>query len=165
MLRAVHHALAHQFLPDESNGSHFDAERRRDVSRAVRAGAKFRHGAHVILFAWSQSIQAHPEEPLVESSKRCDRRALDIVGHDGRFRRNVPRACAPLLEKVRVTVRSLDDRGERSRFDVGALATQRLTNRTLGICALFRLACAATGDAEVISGSCSAFMLLGHKVS
>ena len=82
VLRAVDHAFLDQSVAEGAGGRDPEAQPLRDLARAVGPWAQLRHGPHVLLLAWRESVKAHAEEALVERSKGLLGRSPRILGGD-----------------------------------------------------------------------------------
>ena len=96
-----------------------------DVAGAVRAGPEFGHGAHVALFGWRQTVEAHVKKARVEFGQRVDVGLARVGEVDRRFIGDVPTMLAPFLKKIGVAARLAQHLGDGVIGIGGALVGRR----------------------------------------
>src|SRR5579863_1644189 len=85
-----------------------DAEGSRNLPRAMRPGTQRCHRDEVLSLTRREAVEPHEKEVLVKLVSNSRRSAVDVIGGDRALWRHVPDVVAPLLEEVRISVRTLD---------------------------------------------------------
>src|SRR6266700_2451819 len=99
----------------------------------MRAGAEFGHGSQIVFLLRRQTIETDTKETLVKTSQNLTFRLLYIDFLDRRYARMIPNHIRPLLKKIRIPFRHVNDFVESFGAKLDASKRGRLGNRLASI--------------------------------